>query len=342
MPAAPAKLLHILGLLWKEEATYGTAIALTAGTDGAQLYYKDRNVGAPLQYAYLYDGNIGPSIGALGNLKRIGPSGLSLKGPLPFLMRTSGAAYSAAVVPSLHRPLKASGFDATVDITGGAEKWTYSPTAGGSTFTSLTANLYTRGEKLIAIGVVGSIKLDAPDLAPPVWSFDFNGIGTLPTDSACPVITYPNAAVAPTPAANFQLTMGSLVTNAVVRKSSFDLARKVKERLNQSAAGSHAGFAPDDRDPIMTVTLERTALVGTPFTSASAFDAWNLRDSGQNIAAILQYGSAQYLRTKINFPQAQVIDVKDSNDGPVATVDLTIAAYNSTPTSNDDVTIVCD
>ena len=44
----------------------------------------------------------------------------------------------------------------------------------------------------------------------------------------------------------------------------------------------------------------------------------------------------------LNFPQAQVIDFVPNNNGPIATVELTVAGYNSTPTSADDVNIVFD
>jgi hypothetical protein len=341
MPAAAAKVLHVLQCQAKVEATQNTAIALTPAQDGLQLYYKDKK-GAKLSYKYLYDGDMGPNVGSLGRAKRVTPSGIEITGGLPFVFRGSGAAYSASVVPSFHTWLKASGYTAVVDITGGAEKWTYTPTVAGSTVSTLTMELYERGMKYAAAGVMGSVKVDAPDLAPPIWMFDVHGIGTLPTDSAAITPTYPNSSVAPPLGGTFTLTLGSLGANAVVRKWGFDLRREVVPRLNQSATGTHAGFAPGDRFPVMTVTLEATALATTPFTSATAIDAAQLRDVGTSLAAVLQLGSAQYNRCKINFAQAQVIDWADSDDNGVATIDLTIAGYNSTPTAPDDHTIVCD
>jgi hypothetical protein len=163
-----------------------------------------------------------------------------------------------------------------------------------------------------------------------------------PTDSAAPAATYAQDTIAPPPGGNFLLTLGNLAANAVVKKSGFDLARKVSERMNQSANGTHMGFAPGDRSPIITVTLEATALVGTPYTSAAAFDGYQLRDKAQQIIAALKYGSTQYNRLTINFPQAQVIDVQDSDVDDVPCVDLTIAAFNSTETANDDHNIVTD
>jgi hypothetical protein len=176
---AVAKFFHVMALLAKAESTYGTGVALSAATDAIKMFNKDRK-GAPLRYAYLYDGANGPTIGALGQRKRIAPSGLSLRGPLPFQFKGPGVAYSASVVSSLHTLLKAAGYTATLDSTAAAEKYTYAPTASDQMGTSLSAELYARGQKASAVGVIGSIKCDAPDLSPPTWMFDFNGIGTLP------------------------------------------------------------------------------------------------------------------------------------------------------------------
>src|SRR5438309_9855254 len=112
--AAPAKLLHVLGFLAKEEATYGTAVALTTTADGIQLQYKDRNVAAPMMLKYAFNGDLGPSVGNLGQVQNVAPSGLSIEGDLPTRARPGGAAYSAVLTPSIHRLLQASGFDATV------------------------------------------------------------------------------------------------------------------------------------------------------------------------------------------------------------------------------------
>jgi hypothetical protein len=343
MPAL-AKVLHAIAFAAKAESSYGGGGSLVLTTDGVLLQYKDKNTGAILTFEYLYDGTVGVPIASLGQAKRIAPSGMSIKGPLPLLFRGPGIAYSATVRSSLDRLLIAAGFDAVVVTTAGSEMVTYTPTPAGIAFGSLFGDLYLRGEKISVVGAIGSLKCDASDLGPPMWTFDLSALGSMPVDASVASITYPAyASVAPPGASAVTFTLGNFLSaNATVKKSGWDFARKVSDRVSQTASGGHAGFAPDNYAPVITVTVEATALTGTPFTSTTAFDAHNLRNSGQSFLTLLQYGSAQYNRAKINFPQGQVIDVKDSNEGPVPTVDLTIAAFNSSPTANDCMTIITD
>jgi len=342
MAGAPAKLLHVLGLLAKEEATYGTAVALTTTADGVQLQYPDKNVAAPFEIDYSFDGDLGPSVGNLGTVKRVGPAGRSIRGSLPTRCRPGGAAYSASVVSSIHRLLKAAGFDGTLSTSTGAESWTYNPTAPGSTYTSLTEELYTRGEKWPVVGILSDLQVDFADPKPPIWMFAQQGIvSALPTDVAAPVITYPLQSVSPPLASAISFTLGNFTNaNAVVMSGSLALNRELTPRVALSGAAAHLGFVPGARRPELKVVLEATALTATPFTAAAAFDPYNLRDSAQNLAVALQFGSTQYNKYVINFPQAQIIDVKPMNNGPIATVELTIRAYNSTAVSADDVNIV--
>jgi hypothetical protein len=266
-----------------------------------------------------------------------------VKGDLPTRARPAGAAYSASVIPSVHLFLKAAGFDATVSTGAGTEKWTYTPSAPGTVASSLTLGLYTRGELWSAAGVIGNLKLDAPDPAPPIWTFGAMGIiASLPTDVSPPTITYPLQSVQPPLASSIVLTLGNLSANAVVMNSSFDLGLKTTARVAQSGGAAHLGFIIDDRAPQLVVELEATALTGTPFTSSSAFDPYNLRDAATQIAASIKYGATQYNRYTLNLPQAQVINAEPSNNGSIATVKLTIAGFNSTASSADDVNFVFD
>ncbi len=343
MAGYPAKLLHVIGLLAKEESTYATAVSLTTTADGVQLQYADRNIGAPMEIGYDFDGDMGPSVSALGKVLGVSPSGRSVSGDLPTRARPGGAAYSATVVPSLHRLLKAAGFDAALTTGAGVEKWTYTPTPAATTPTSLTMGLYTRGELWSALGALCNLKIDFANPAPPIWTFPTSAIlSSLPSDAAAPSITYPLQSVQPPLASSISLVLGSLSANAVVRSGSYDLQRQMSPRVAISGAGGHLGFVGGDRMPILKVTLEATALVGSPYTSSTAFDPYQLRESAQSIAASVQFGSTQYFRYKLAFAQCQVIEAKPSNDGAVATVDLTLRAYNSTASSNDDMSITFD
>jgi hypothetical protein len=340
--SAPAKLLHVLGLLAKEETTYGTAVSLSTTADGLQLQYQDRNVGAPLTLTYAFDGAMGPSVSALGQQVRVSPSGFSVSGDLPMRSRPGGVAYTASVVPSLHRILKAAGFNATLTTAAGSEKWVYTPTPAGAAYTSLSTGLYTRGELWSATGVIGNLRMEFANPAPPIYTFSMSGIASLPTDAAAPAITYPLQTIAPPLASTLSLTLGSFTAAARVMSGSFDLQREISPRVRVSGGGAHLGFVPADRAPMLKVVLEATALASSPYTTSTGFDPYRLRDAGTVIAAGLQFGSAQYFREKLNFAQAQIIDVVPQNDGPVATVELTIAAHNSTASAIDDVTITFD
>jgi hypothetical protein len=230
-----------------------------------------------------------------------------------------------------------------VTTSAGTEKWVYTPTAPGTGYTSLTGNLYTRGELWTAIGLLSSAKFDFSDPSPPTWTFGLKGItSALPSDAAAPVITYPLATIAPPLASSIALTLGSFTTNAVVMSGSFDMQRKLDPRVAVSASGAHLGFVAGDRLPIIKVVLEATALQGTPFTAAAGFDPYNLRDKATQIAAALQFGTTQYNRWKINFAQCQVVDMVPQNNNSVATVELTLGAFNSTATAADDVSITFD
>lgn len=343
MPA-PAKLLHVLGLLAKEEATYATAVSLTTTADGVQLQYSDNYVGAPFTIDYAFDGDLGPAVATLGTIKRVAPSGRSIKGDLPVRARPGGAAYSATVVPSVHRFLKSAGFDATVTTTTSAEKWVYTPTAPAAAMTSLTEELYTRGEKWPVVGIMSDLKIDFANPAPPIWTFSQQGIlNGLPSDVAAPTITYPLQTVAPPLASSIALPLGNFTSaNAVVMSGSFELRRQLFPRVALSGASAHLGFVGGDRAPLLKVVLEATALTGSPYTAAAAFDPYNLRDSAQNIAVSLVFGATQYNRYTLSMPQAQVIDVVPQNNGPIATVELTIAPYVSQVQLNDDLTITFD
>lgn len=344
MPAL-AKILHIYGFLAKEETVNYTAVSVSNTTDGVQLQYKDRAVGAIMETDYQNDGELGPSVSALGTVASVAPSGFMIKGDLPFYLRPGGVAYSASVLPSGNRFLKAGGLVATLDATGGNEKYTYTPSPGGLVYTTLSAEAYGRGQKYPIAGMLGSIKFDAPDTKPAIWTLaGACGIASLPVDAAVPVITYPNQTVSPPLASSILLTLGNLLpANAVVYNHAFDMQRAMTPRTAQSANGGFLGMVPGDFNPELTVELEASALVtGSPFTSTTAYDPYRLRDSAQIIAVTLQHGTTQYFRQKLNFPQCQVVKVQESNKDSIPTFKLTLRARNSTASANDSFSLVWD
>lgn len=341
MPA-PAKLVQILAFQGKEEATYGTAVALSTTADGIQLQFENRDYPwVTLDYAF--DGDLGASVGNLGTVLRAAKGGQSVSYEAPTRAKGAGAAYSAAVVPSIHKLLKASGFDAAVTTTTTVEKWTYTPTAPGVTYASLTAELYGRGEKVPIVGCIADWSFDFPNQAPPMHKFKLSGIlnGNI-TDVATPTMTYPLTSVQAALAQNVAFTLGSLTTNAVVLSGSFTLGREILARSVLSGSAGHLGFIPRGRMPECKVVLEATALVGSPFTGASAFDPYQLESSGQSLAFAITFGSTQYNRWKLSFPQAQVVAINPTVVNGIACVELTVRGYCSTPVAADDISILFD
>jgi hypothetical protein len=343
--AAPAKLLHVAALLAKTESTYGTAATLVASSDGVQMQFDQPNVAATFEIKYANDGNIGASMSSLGQIARVAPAGRYAEGTIPALMRLPGAAYSATVLPGLHRLVQASGFDATIVTSASTESVTYAPTAYGSGYSSLTLKAYERQELQTLTGALCDLTVSAKDGKPPKWSFATKAIAGLPADSspALPTgLVFPNSTVAPLTNVGITVTFGTYVA-PIVKSWDFSLNRKIEPRINYAASNSHAGFVPGMREPQFKLTIEGTALQTTPFHNTSGFDPYSLLDVGTALGTCsVLVGSTQYNKYTIQLNQSQVIDVKKTGEGATATYEITVQAYCSTPTANDDMSIICN
>lgn len=341
MPA-PAHLVQILAFLGKEETTYGSAVSLATTADGIQLQFENRDYPA-ITLDYAFDGDLGPSVGNLGTVLRAAKSGRSFTYEAPTRAKPGGAAYSASVLPSIHRLLKAAGFDAALTTTTGSEKYDYTPSAPGTTYASLTTNLYAHGVLYPGVGVLADWSWDAPNNGPPTHRFALNGY--LSADAsrvAAPTITYPLASIQAPLASSVALVFGNHTTSAVCYASSFALNREILPRVAQTAAGGHLGFVPRGRSPEFRVTLEAKAFTGSPYTAADAYDPYKLEETGQNFAFSLTFGSTQYNRWKMSAPQCQVVRAEPRTINGVACFELTIRPYTSTPVAADDLTVTFD
>lgn len=326
----PAKLMNLKALLTKLEATYGTAVSLTATTDGQLLALQDRFPGI-LQWNWNYNGEVGPAPGNLGMLKRQGAVGRTISGSVPMRARPAGTTYAATVLPNIHTMLKISGLDSTL-ATGA---YTYTPTADSITYSSATVEAYQRGEKWTARGVLGSVGFDITGPQIPIFTFDVNGIAdTVVADSAMVAPTYPNSSVAEPGAVGITLALGSYVA-PVVRSASFRMNRSIDNpRLDLTAADVHQGFAPGGYDPEFRVTIEAPALT-YPHGTAGV-DPYRAFLNGEDFALSLTVGGSAFNRWKWLAPQAQLKEFTPSNDGPVATWDLVFACRNSGLTTQTD------
>ena len=341
MPA-PAKLSQILALLGKEESTYGSAVALSATADGIQLQFENRDY-PWMSLAYAYDGDLGPSVGNLGTVLRAGKAGRSVTYEAPTRAKGGGAAYTASVLPSVHRLLKAAGFDAALTTTSAAEKYTYTPTAPGTTYTSLTLNAYARGELAALVGAISDLNIDFPNGGPPIWRFPISAyLSADMSDAATPTVTYPLTTIQAPLANAVTVVLGSFSANAVLYSGSFRLAREILPRVALTGSGGHLGFIPRGRAPEATIVLETTALQGTPFHASGGFDAYKLEEAATSIAFSLRFGTVQYNKWLMEFPQAQVIGAAPTVVNGVACTELILRAHTSTPVAADDVRFTFD
>lgn len=336
--------VNTLGFVCKEEAAFGVAEALSTSVDPVQPWFTDRS-GIPTALSYLYDGMVGPAPGNDGMLRRAVPFGAAVSFDMPFFFKGGGAAYSATVTPNLHKLWKACGLTGAVVTTPSAESWTYTPTAVGTTPTSLTSNLYTDELLIPVIGGLGNWKFSGDTSGLIKHTFTLNGTKGTISNSAASVpaaFTYPLAAVVPTSPVGSVFLLGSYVSAIGVKSVEFDLGRKVEARPGLEAADGHLGFVHRGREPRLSVVVEQTSLVGTPFHTSAGLDPWELWESGGTFACSFQHAGAQYFKWKLNFAQAQLVSPPErSAVNGVACVKLDIAPYVTTPIANDDFTILC-
>lgn len=337
--AEAAKLITVLGGLFKEEATYGAGGTVAAGTDGVALAYDDFE-GAPMEYTEDYDGSGAKFPGIAAARRRFTPSGRVVTGELPFYGLGAGAAYSPTVFPNIHKLLLAAGFDALVDETASSESWTYTPTPGFTGFGSLFGELYARGEMWPFTHGLCDLTVQVESAGPPKWMFNLIALLGDPTDASVPAVTY--SAVDAAKAEQMVTNIGSYVP-VLVKSATFAMGRsKDNARLALGSAGAHAGFSPEGRNPQLTMVIEATALESTPFHGATGIDPYQLKKLMTEIAVDITVGSVQYNQYTIALPQAQLVNVTPQAEGPVATWELVFEGHSSDGASDDDVSLLFD
>jgi hypothetical protein len=328
-----AVLNQVVGFLGKEEATYGVAETLSTTDDGMLPFLADGDPSPPEAIEYVFDGGIGRAPGTLAPAIRAAPNGRFRSGMFQALFRGRGAAYSGTDLPpaEVHRALKAAGFSANYSASP-TPQWLYTPTAAGTTFTSLTLRQYAQASIYEQTGVLFNWSFSADGLGVPIHDFAYTGLITLPTDQSLPAITYPTAGVLPPVASAVVENIGAW-SAATIRSVSYQSQRSIDSaRAAQNLAGGHAGFTPGGMVPQMTLVVERPL--------RSTYAAESIRDLGTPAAVNVQFGTAQYNRWTVSFPQAQLVSVTPQNDGPVATMELVFQAHPSTPALNDYMSVL--
>lgn len=326
------KLTTIYGLLFKLEASYNAGGALVDGTDGIQMAELPE-----LAEEWGTDGarDAAPP-GTFGHLPRSTPSGRLVSLPVKFEPKGAGAAYSASVVPNIHLPLRAAGFDATLTSTAGSEKYVYALTSTIASFVSAVATLYARGEKYSMTGCYLDMEITFDGPKVPLITFTLRGLLGDPIDQlVVPAIAYPLASIIPPKALGAAMfTLGAL-TNLPLRSGVIRTAWELSPRLDMNSALGHAGFARVKRAPTAEFTIE------TPDKSALDPDA--LWKNATESAFAVNVGAVQYNRHKWAGPKFQLSAPPGrSEDNKVALTTLVGQLNPSALGLNDELTITFD
>ncbi len=172
------KRVNVAAALGKFETTFGTPVTPSASTDGFELQLSQRNQATLVDDDWEFDGDMGPSISSLYPTKPVPPSGHGGSASLPHRWKGTGAAYSVSVRPhNADFALQIAGFDAATDITGSAEKVTYTPTPDSTTPKSASMEFWCAQvdgtgnlEKRVLSAAIADIEMAFSDKAPPIWT----------------------------------------------------------------------------------------------------------------------------------------------------------------------------
>lgn len=335
------KRMNIISALAKVETTFGVDATPVAATDGV-LLQMDGSTANPMPDSYEFEGDNGPNSIGLQPTRRSPPSGRSAAFDLMMYFRGYGSAYSASNVPpnGLHALMKACGYTATSITTPGSESWTYAMHGDSTTPTSNTIYAYCRqvlgASNLVLwkmLAGLGSLKIEASDPKPPLFTFGFKGIAADPTEAA---FTLPTLVSSPTVPNGSDMTFSIDGTSLKPYGWSFDQGRDISSaRVPLTSSGAHLGFVAGGAAPMLKVTIEDELF--------ATFNAWTKRASAASASVILGWNqSTQYNRCKILGPTAQIMKVTPAGKGKIGLIDLELLLTPSVPTANDGHSIVAD
>lgn len=332
----PTKLANLSVFLAKAETTYASPVALVASADAQLLALSDRHEGLVKRDA-LYKGDSGPAPGNTGMLPRFKQAGFFDTATIPFRFKGKGAAYSASVKPAGFVHFQAAGLDLAFSGGAGAEKWTATPTPDATIPTALSTEYYHFGEKYAGTGALCSFGWEFGSGAPPLFTFDYQWIanGKI-VDAAAPAATYPDLTVIEPIAYQGTITLGSF-SAGIVRSGSFKANRKLVARPNLNAQSDHMGFVSTGWEPELTLVVEKTALVATPFHTSAGLDARRLMEDAGQFSVIVGWNQGtQYNRLKQTMAQCQLSGIDDTHEDGVPTWTIRMVPLPSTPGATFD------
>lgn len=313
------------GVLMNAEGSYGAGGTLVAATHGFRVH---EDPVASTEYDY--DGRrYGKQPGTQGMAINVAPSSRFSKVPLVHEIHGGGAAYSASVLPSLHMALRLAGMDPTLVA---STSYTYAPSPEATGYASGAVEVYRRGQRWTLNGVYGEgFTIAAEAGRPALLTVPLIGrLPAIPDDIALPAVTYPT--VLPPKAMAMAAAINS-VPQARVRSFSLEHTRNIAPRLFDASAGAHGGFTPGaEREFKLMLVVEALAL--------ATLNPYSLRDLQTTIPVTVTVGATTFNKMIISAAQAQIEEVVDGNEGPVATWEITCACKTSTPLLNDEVSIL--
>jgi hypothetical protein len=263
---------------------------------------------------------------SLGQLKQLF-GGTLLQVTFDMELKGAGSAYSSSVRPECDVLLRACGFAATVDTTGGSESVTYVPAS--SSHESCTIYYYQDGMLFKLTGCRGTVSFNFETGNKGMASFTITGHTATPTDSALPTPTYDSTTPPPFVNAGFSIDAFSAVINALA----FDMGNKVATPADANATDGYGEIQIVDRDVNGSFDPEAELVATEDFIGNWRSGAAMVLDTGS-------IGSTQYNKYDLNMPAVSYRDVGPGDRDGVRTYELKYGAHESS--GDDEITIVFD
>jgi hypothetical protein len=245
----------------KIEATVGTAIALTSGTDGMINAY-DVVIDDETTF------NERESYGGFG--RQVGVTG-TRAGSVKFKVEAVGSGASGTAPAWALVLLESCGMATTAGV--------FSPLSLGSAQKSATIGVYEDGAIKSLCGAMGTWSFDAEDGKVGVFSFDYKGVWIDPTDGA--MFTPQFSAVIPPRCAGATFTVGAFTPTA--SKFAIKQGNKVEMREDMTNAAGFISAIITDRVTTGSLDPEQTLVAG--------YDAFGTFKAGTTAALAYTIGS---------------------------------------------------
>ena len=309
--------IRLEGLTVKVESTYGTDPTPAAGTDGVRV--SDR-VWSSVSHDFAFP-NDRPNA-ATGTLLPVIPA--TPKGRIANLeiaceVMGAGAAYSSSVKPEVHVLLLACGMAATLDATGGAEKYTY--TFADSSHSSCTIWAYAGGLLFKVVGCRGTVRIPVDAGSIGTIIFSMQGLVDDPATASLANITSYDATL-PAVATGMTVTVGSWAPDIVSAEYATNTA--VAMVADGNATDGINSFEINSFAPTMSISA-KAALMGH---SATLYNPYNDMQERTNRTIDVTIGSVRLGQMKLDINIAHIASINHVDQDGFTGWDLTYNCYD--------------